>query len=97
MMNAMPSVASTCDSGRPARRRSTKRSTMPPASAIAAAAPIAASQKLTPMRSSVRPTYAPSMKYAPCDRFAIRINPKMSENPADSRNSSPPSARLFRL
>src|SRR3954467_5509974 len=35
------------------------------------------------------------MKSAPCVRFAMRIRPKMSENPAARRNSSPPSARLF--
>src|ERR1700704_3013236 len=35
------------------------------------------------------------MNSAPCVRFAIRISPKMSEKPAASRNSSPPSARLF--
>src|SRR5947208_16937722 len=35
------------------------------------------------------------MKRAPWVRFAIRISPKISEKPADSRNSSPPSARLF--
>ena len=37
------------------------------------------------------------MKSAPCVRFAIRISPKISENPDDSRNSSPPRARLFRV
>src|SRR6266446_1041682 len=35
------------------------------------------------------------MKRAPCVRLAMRISPKMSEKPAASRNSSPPSARLF--
>src|ERR1700730_16789567 len=35
------------------------------------------------------------MKRAPCVRFAILIRPKISENPAARRNSSPPSARLF--
>src|SRR5690348_4759841 len=35
------------------------------------------------------------MKYAPCERFATRMNPKMSENPDESRNRSPPSARPF--
>src|SRR3982750_77141 len=35
------------------------------------------------------------MKYAPCDRFATRIRPKMSENPDESRNRSPPSASPF--
>src|SRR6266404_4101112 len=35
------------------------------------------------------------MNNAPCVRFAIRISPKMSEKPADSRKSRAPSARLF--
>src|SRR5713226_4918456 len=35
------------------------------------------------------------MKKEPCIRFGIRIRPKISENPADSRNSSPPYAMLF--
>src|SRR3989442_1230787 len=35
------------------------------------------------------------MKRAPWVRFAIRISPKISEKPAESRNSSAPSARLF--
>ena len=35
------------------------------------------------------------MKYAPCDRFATRIRPKMRENPDESRNRSPPSASPF--
>src|SRR5262249_41144683 len=36
------------------------------------------------------------MKNAPCVRFASRINPKISENPDDSRNNRPPSERLLR-
>src|SRR3954454_5219784 len=36
------------------------------------------------------------MKNAPCVRFARRIRPKISENPDDSRNNSPPSDRLLR-
>src|SRR5256712_10452228 len=35
------------------------------------------------------------MTRAPWIRFAIRISPKSSEKPADSRNSRAPSARLF--
>src|SRR5438309_10908124 len=35
------------------------------------------------------------MKRAPWVRFAIRISPKISEKPPDSRNSRAPSARLF--
>src|SRR5512134_1209747 len=37
------------------------------------------------------------MKSAPCVRFAIRISPKISENPDDSRNRSPPRARLLNV
>jgi len=36
------------------------------------------------------------MKNAPCVRFASRINPKIRENPDDSKNNSPPSDRLLR-
>src|SRR5829696_8165703 len=35
------------------------------------------------------------MKNEPCIRFGMRISPKISEKPAESRNSKPPSARLF--
>src|SRR4051812_22487865 len=35
------------------------------------------------------------MKNEPCIRFGIRISPKISEKPADNRNSRPPSAMLF--
>src|SRR5947208_13572245 len=35
------------------------------------------------------------MKSAPCVRFAILIRPKISENPAASRKSNPPNARLL--
>src|SRR5437763_16463021 len=35
------------------------------------------------------------MKKAPCARFGIRIRPKISENPDDSRNSRPPNATLL--
>src|SRR2546422_990242 len=35
------------------------------------------------------------MKRAPWVWFAIRISPKISEKPAESRNSRAPSARLF--
>src|SRR6267142_6170473 len=35
------------------------------------------------------------MKNEPCVRFGIRISPKISENPADSRNNSPPSVMLL--
>src|SRR5581483_11394052 len=37
------------------------------------------------------------MYIEPCVRLAMRISPKMSEKPAASRNSSPPSARLFNV
>src|SRR5215212_2538215 len=35
------------------------------------------------------------MKNEPCIRFGMRISPKISEKPAERRNSKPPSARLF--
>ena len=35
------------------------------------------------------------MNIEPCVRLGIRISPKISENPADSRNSSPPSVTLL--
>ena len=35
------------------------------------------------------------MNSAPCARFGTRSSPKISENPADNRNSSPPKATLF--
>src|SRR5579859_3223358 len=35
------------------------------------------------------------MKSEPCVRFGIRINPKISEKPAESRNSKPPRLTLF--
>src|SRR6266496_275067 len=37
------------------------------------------------------------MYIEPCVRFAMRINPKMSEKPAASRNSRPPRAKLFNV
>ena len=35
------------------------------------------------------------MKNEPCIRLGMRIRPKISEKPDDSRNSRPPSAMLF--
>jgi hypothetical protein len=35
------------------------------------------------------------MKNEPCIRLGMRINPKISEKPAESRNKSPPMAMLF--
>ena len=35
------------------------------------------------------------MNSEPCVRFGIRISPKISEKPADSRNSSPPKVMLL--
>src|SRR5579859_249843 len=37
------------------------------------------------------------MNIEPCVRFAMRIRPKISEKPAESRNSRPPRARLFNV
>src|ERR1051326_4223398 len=35
------------------------------------------------------------MKSEPCVRFGTRIRPKINENPAESRNNSPPRLTLF--
>ena len=35
------------------------------------------------------------MNSEPCVRFGMRISPKISEKPADSRNKSPPKATLL--
>ena len=35
------------------------------------------------------------MNIEPCVRFGMRIRPKISEKPADSRNSSPPNVTLL--
>src|SRR4051794_137864 len=35
------------------------------------------------------------MNSEPCVKFGIRIKPKISENPADSRNSRPPKVTLL--
>src|SRR5215813_1593230 len=35
------------------------------------------------------------MKNEPCIRLGMRIKPKISEKPADSRNNRPPSAKLL--
>ena len=35
------------------------------------------------------------MNSEPCVRFGMRISPKISEKPADSRNSNPPKVTLL--
>ena len=35
------------------------------------------------------------MNSEPCVRFGMRINPKISEKPADSRNNRPPNVMLL--
>ena len=35
------------------------------------------------------------MNIEPCVRFGIRISPKISEKPADSRNNRPPNVTLL--
>ena len=35
------------------------------------------------------------MNSEPCVRFGMRISPKISEKPADSRNSRPPKVTLL--
>src|SRR5712692_5976300 len=98
MMKDMPSVTSTCPNGLVFSRVSTSRSKRPPITATAIPAPSAATQIFNPSqeRSAVAPKYVPSMKKAPCVRFATLISPKISENPDDSRNNRPPSDRLLR-
>src|SRR5713226_6373817 len=98
MMNDMPSVTSTCPSGLVLSRVSTSRSKRPPIAATAIPAPSAVTQIFKPLweRSAVAPKYVPSMKNAPCVRFASLIRPKISENPDESRNNRPPSDRLLR-
>ncbi len=96
-MNEMPSVTSTCPSAFPARGRRMNRSTSPPNAATTSPLSNAASQRFGTSLSAVTPKYAPSMNNEPWVRFAIRISPKISENPAASRNKRPPRARLFNV
>src|SRR3954463_9582072 len=95
MMKAMPSVMRTWESNRPASLRKRNRSRSAPRMAMASPPMTTAAKKPSPARSAESPTYAPSMKKAPWARFATRMRPKMSENPEESRKSSPPSARPF--
>src|SRR6266850_4748024 len=95
MMKANPSVTSTCESTLPASFLRMNRSSKPPRNATAMPAASAASHRLGTTLRMLTPRYAPSMKRPPCVRFAIRIRPKISENPAASRKSSPPNARLL--
>ena len=71
------------------------RSSSAPNSATASPPSSAASHRFGTNFNIVTPIYAPSMNSAPCVRLAMRMSPKISEKPAASRNSSPPSARLF--
>jgi len=96
-MNEMPSVTSTCPKAFPARGRKMNRSTKPPNAATTSPPSSAASQRFGTTLSIVTPKYAPSMNNEPWVRFAMRISPKISENPAASRNSKPPRARLFNV
>src|SRR5262245_59064854 len=95
MMNAMPSVTSTWPSTLPASLRNRKRSRSPPNAATARPPSSAAIHKFGTNLRIETPRYAPIMKSAPWVRFAILMRPKMSEKPDESRNSSPPRARLF--
>src|SRR5262249_45301880 len=79
----------------PASLRKRKRSRSPPSTATASPPSSAAIHKFGTNLRIETPRYAPSMKSAPWVRFAIRMSPKMSEKPDESRNSSPPRARLF--
>src|SRR5262245_23893966 len=96
IMNAMPSVTRTWASAFPASRRSSSRSIRPPNAATSSALRIAASQKSSPYQTArLAPRYAPNMNSEPCVRLGIRIRPKISEKPAESRNSRPPSVMLL--
>src|SRR6185437_15394155 len=94
-MNDRPSVTRTWASSAPTRRRSTKRSMMPPNKATPRPASRAAVQKPKPQAMRLTPKYAPSMNIEPWVRFGMRISPKIKVKPADSRNSSPPSVTLL--
>ena len=98
-MKEMPSVTSTCASCWPGSWRSSSRSSTAPNAATSTAASSAATQKLNIMPSmpptKVAPKYAPSMNSEPCVKFGIRISPKISEKPADNRNSKLPKVMLL--
>src|SRR5215510_7932579 len=95
IMNERPSVTSTWASSAPIRRLRIRRSTTPPSPATRSPPMIAAVQKSTPCAMRLVARYAPSMKNEPWVRFGIFMSPKISENPAESRNKSPPSVMLL--
>src|SRR5438093_13090358 len=95
IMNERPRVTRTCASSAPMRRRGITRSTMPPNAATRSPPTIAAVQKSSPWAINVVERYAPSMKNEPWVRFGIFMSPKISEKPADSRKSNPPSVMLL--
>src|SRR5262249_44353655 len=75
--------------------RRIRRSSAKPRPATASPLSSAATQRFGTKRRIDTPRYAPIMNSDPCVRLAMRMRPKISENPAASRNSRPPSARLF--
>src|SRR5262245_41083775 len=95
IMNERPSVTSTCASSAPMSRRRMRRSTRAPRTATRRPPRIAAVQKSKPCAMRLVARYAPSMKNEPWVRFGIFMSPKISENPADSRKSRPPSVMLL--
>src|SRR5207249_1549058 len=95
IMKESPRVTSTCASSAPTRRRKIRRSTMPPSAATRSPPRIAAVQKSKPCAIKLVARYAPSMKNEPCVRLGIFMSPKISENPADRRNKSPPRVMLL--
>src|SRR5215470_8557350 len=95
IMNESPRVTSTCASSAPMSRRRMRRSTTPPSAATRSPPRIAALQKSKPCAIKLVARYAPSMKNEPCVRFGIFMSPKISENPAESRNNKPPSVMLL--
>src|SRR5438132_7636346 len=95
IMNERPRVTRTCASSAPMRRRRMRRSTIPPNAATRSPPTIAAVQKSSPCAINVVERYAPNMKNELWVRFGIFMSPKISEKPADSRKSNPPSVTLL--
>ena len=96
MMKEMPSVTSTWPCSLPASLRRMKRSISDAEQPDAEPADDRRQPEIAdePQQACSR-NRRPSMKNAPCARLGMRIRPKISEKPDDSRNSRPPKATLF--
>ena len=98
-MKETPSVTSTCANCWPASRRNSSLSISAPRTATSTALMTAATQKFRVKPSiperKLEPRYAPTMNIEPCVRLGMRISPKISEKPAESRNSRPPNVTLL--